>query len=345
MAKKRIKATWEESWYGNIISLLSLSVTGFQKIMYDVLPFEGDSVLFSILLPVLLAFPVAAFSVMLIVDAGYTWSSDLHVLLTPGIGFLVVFRCTTAFNRWWEARGHIAKAVKGCRTLSIIVITQYHRHAGKSGHDIPKAVDDVRRYLLVYFHTMVNQLHELEVRQPNIEDFVTQQEMHLLNRRKTGQAITALKWVGARLAYLESLGYLSPLQLHETNESVTLLIEAFNGLTKIKTTPIPFPIRQLCSLLTIVYVYTAPLALATAFRNFDQYWNIMARTILGSVLLALAFFGINQTAADLEDPLGHDPNDLPLAKFGSTLVLELNGLFSEPIPILKLPVNERTNGQ
>ena len=58
--------------------------------------------LFSILVPVLLAFPVAAISVTLIVDAGYTWSSDLHVLLTPGIGFLVVFRCTTAFNRWWE---------------------------------------------------------------------------------------------------------------------------------------------------------------------------------------------------------------------------------------------------
>lgn len=231
----------------------------------------------------------------------------------------------------------------------------------------------MRRYLLVYFHTMVpptplpptpssslarlptaatthrpspapcssdtrrwaarqiNQLHEMDVRQPNIEDFVTKQEMDLLLRRRTGQvrattaashttrrppspaltgprpplppsprttaplaqAITALKWIGARLAYLESLGYLSPLQLHETNESpparhmhalgrpaaaaappppprrlrpaarapaplshpqrapvatgVTMLIEAFNGLTKIKSTPIPFPIRQLCA--------------------------------------------------------------------------------------------------
>merc|ERR1719240_1767615 len=104
----------------------------------------------------------------MIVDAGYTWSSDLHVLLTPGIGFLVVFRCTSAFNRFWEARGHISKAIKGCRTLAVIVITQYHRHANKSGDVIPK------------------------------------QEMDLLLRRRTGQAITALKWIGARLAYLES---------------------------------------------------------------------------------------------------------------------------------------------
>ena len=143
--------------------------------------------------------------------------------------------------------------------------------------------------------------------------------------------------MGARLAYLESLGYLSPLQLHETNESLTMLIDAFNQLTKIKTTPIPFPIRQLTSLLTVVYVYSAPLALATAFRTFDNYWNIMGRTVGGSALLAVAFFGINQTATDLEDPLGKDANDLPLDKMGEQLVVELNGLFSEPIPVLKVP--------
>jgi len=336
MVKKAKRQEFDETVLGRVINTLSLSVSGFYKILMDIIPYEGNSILIAITLPVLLAFPVAAFSVFLIVDAGYTWSSDLHVLLTPGIGFLVVFRCTTAFNRFWEARGHIGKAIKACRTLSIIVITQYHRHAGKPGEDIPKAVDDVRRYLLLYFHTMINELQRAKSHS-NVEDFVTTQELSVLKKRKTGQAVTALKWVGARLAYLESLGYLSPLQLHETNESLTHLIEAFNGLTKIKTTPVPFPIRQLCSLLTVIYVYSAPLALATAFRTFDNYWNIMARTIGGSMLLALAFFGINQTANDLEDPLGHDANDLPLEDFGEQLVLELNGLFAEPIPALKVP--------
>lgn len=295
MVKKAKRQEFDETVLGRVINTLSLSVSGFYKILMDIIPYEGNSILIAITLPVLLAFPVAAFSVFLIVDAGYTWSSDLHVLLTPvpppprhqpqpasralnspslrlvppvtpelasprswqGIGFLVVFRCTTAFNRFWEARGHIGKAIKACRTLSIIVITQYHRHAGKPGEDIPKAVDDVRRYLLLYFHTMINELQRAKSHS-NVEDFVTTQELSVLKKRKTGQAVTALKWVGARLAYLESLGYLSPLQLHETNESLTHLIEAFNGLTKIKTTPVPFPIRQLCSLLTVIYVRAAP---------------------------------------------------------------------------------------
>jgi len=95
----------------------------------------------------------------------------------------------------------------------------------------------------------------------------------------------------------------------------------------------------------VVYVYSAPLALATAFRSFTAYWNIMARTIGGSMLLALAFFGINQTASDLEDPLGHDANDLPLDNMGAALKNELNGLFSEPIPALKLPAERPEKGE
>jgi len=42
------------------------------------------------------------------------------------------------------------------------------------------------------------------------------------------------------------------------------MVEAFNGTTKIKNTPIPVPMEQLCAVLTNLYVWTSPLALATA---------------------------------------------------------------------------------
>ena len=266
-----------------IITLLSLSVNGFFKVTKDVLPLEGnDSIFYSIAVPVLLAFPIAAASVAMIVDAGYTWSSDLHVLLTPGIGFLVVFRCTSAFNRFWEARGHISKAIKGCRTLSVIVITQYHRHANKSGDDIPKAVDDVRRYLIVYFHTMINQLRETRSRRTSRTSSPSRRwtccsggAPGRQSRRSSGSARGSRTW--SRWATSRRCSFTRPASRS------TLLIESFNGLTKIKSTPIPFPIRRLCSLLTVIYVYSAPLALATAFRGFTEYWNIMGRTVGGSV--------------------------------------------------------------
>ena len=60
---------------------------------------------------------------------------------------------------------------------------------------------------------------------------------------------------------------------------------------------------QLCSVLAVVYVYFAPLALANDFSNIlDQYWSVMLRTMSASVLLGFAILGMNQTAAALEDP-------------------------------------------
>uniref|UniRef100_A0A7S3ESY3 Peroxisomal membrane protein PEX16 n=1 Tax=Haptolina ericina TaxID=156174 RepID=A0A7S3ESY3_9EUKA len=183
-------------------------------------------------------------------------------------------------SRWFplfaQARGHVEQAIQSCRSIAVLVITQYHRHYGEPGIEVPKCVDDIRRYIMMYFFCMIYQLIDVDVRQKAIEELLTQQELQLLLRTPRARAITCVKWVAARLAHLEALGYMAPLQLHETNEGLQGMISAFNGLTKIKTTPTPFAIRQLCSVLAVVYVYFAPLALANEFSNIlDQYWSVM----------------------------------------------------------------------
>jgi len=83
------------------------------------------------------------------------------------------------------------------------------------------------------------------------------------------------------------------------------------------------------------YVYFAPLALANEFNKItDQYWSLMLRTMLSSVLLGFAILGINQTAMLLEDPGRNSESDLPLVKMGIRLNEELLFLFAEPIPPL-----------
>jgi len=228
----------------------------------------------------------------------------------------------------------------------VLVITQYHRHYGEPGVEVPKCVDDIRRYSMMYFFCMIYQLIEVDVRQREIEELLTQQELQLLLRTPRGRAITCVKWVAARLAHLEALGYMAPLQLHETNEGLQGMISAFNGLVKIKSSPTPFAIRQLCSVLAVVYVYFAPLALANEFSNIlDQYWSVMLRTMFASVLLGFAIFGINQTAAALEEPWRNSESDLPLIKMGVRLNEEMLYLFAEPIPPLVGPDgNETKNG-
>ena len=63
------------------------------------------------------------------------------------------------------------------------------------------------------------------------------------------------------------MGYISPLQLHETNEGLEGMIETFVGLEKIKNCKVPFTIRQFCTFLTLFFVYTSPFAIATGFAQ------------------------------------------------------------------------------
>jgi len=264
----------------------------------------------------------------------------MHVFMGAALALLLLFRLWAAYVRFWEARGHLENSIQACRTVAVTVITQYHRHLGEPGAEVPKCVDDIRRYSMMYFFCMIFQLIEVDVRQKEIEELLTHQELQLLLRTPRARGITCIKWVAARLAYLEALGYLAPLQLHETNEALQRMISSFNGMVKIKSTSMPLSVRQLSSALAVLYVYTAPLALASDFHQIhDEYWSVMLRTLFATLILGFTILGINQAAASLEDPWRNSDSDLPLVKTGVRLNEEMLFLFAEPIPPLVGPDN------
>lgn len=314
---------------------MQTGVLGFARLWSTVLGFGGYSIFAEVLMSVLLVIPLAVVESFWIVEGRFHWDSTLHVFMSAPIGFFLVFRLNAAYTRYWEARSYLEQAIASCRSISLLVITQYHRHYGEHGHEVPKCVDDVRRYLMMYYFTTVFRLLDLDVRQPLIEDFVTQQELQLLLRQQSARAITCLKWTASRLAHLEALGYMAPLQLHEANGALRDMIEAYNGLLKIKSAPMAFSVRQLCSAIAVVYVYMAPLPLADAFSAIlTQYWSVMMATVLSSLLLGFAILGINQTAAAYEVPWDNQLVDMPMVAMGSLLHTELLNIYADPIPPL-----------
>ena len=303
----------------------------------------GGSIIGDFSLQMLLSIPISAFWAWMITTYNFDWQDGMGgATFGVGTAFLLTMRVQTAYARYWEARGHIGTSIKCCRTTGILVVTQFHRHYGQPGSEVPKCVDDIRRYMMLYFYTMMLQVQGKSLNNSRLEQYLTQPELNLLQGRKNA-AVVCVKWIASRLAHLESLGYMSPLQLHETNDALDGMIDAFNGLTKIKGTPIPFPIRQLCNILNTVYCYTIPLVFASKFAStYNEQLNIIARTCLSAALISFAFFGINTTAKVLEDPLGDDDNDLPLMKFATGLHTELLTLFSDEIPPLVGQVGELT---
>jgi predicted membrane chloride channel (bestrophin family) len=279
--------------------------------------------------------PVTAFFCWIVASLNYSFGFEIHDFMSLATGVLLVFRLETAYTRYFEARKHLARAQTSVQSIALVVITQFHRHYGDPETKITQAIDDVRRYLLLWFWSMVNQLDQRDLRQPNIENLITESELKALTKSRAAAPATCIKWIGSRLAQLEELGYMSPLQLHETTEGLEHLNEALTELEKIANTPQPFGIRQMTTGLAVFFVYTAPFALATDFAaRFDSFNNILARTLLSSFLLGIVYFAVNLTSLSLEDPLSPRKNEhsLPLDSIVRSVEFELNSLFTDPIP-------------
>ena len=324
----------------------------------------GGSIIGDFSLQMLLSIPISAFWAWMITTYNFDWQDGMGgATFGVGTAFLLTMRVQTAYARYWEARGHIGTSIKCCRTTGILVVTQFHRHYGQPGSEVPKCVDDIRRYMMLYFYTMMLQVQGKSLNNSRLEQYLTQPELNLLQGRKNA-AVVCVKWIASRLAHLESLGYMSPLQLHETNDALDGMIDAFNGLTKIKGTPIPFPIRQLCNILNTVYCYTIPLVFASKFAStYNEQLNIIGRTCLSAALISFAFFGITTTrmasrplptpassphraprplAPGARGPARRRRQRPPLMKFATGLHTELLTLFSDEIPPLVGQVGELT---
>ncbi|KAG2446103.1 hypothetical protein HXX76_000703 [Chlamydomonas incerta] len=87
----------------------------------------------------------------------------------------------------------------------------------------------------------------------------------------------------------------------------------FAQCAKIAATQFPFPWAQLLMVLLSILGICLPFVV-TSF--VDQVWV----GIIASFMVMTAFWSINETAVELDEPFGTDPNDLPLARF----VYELN---------------------
>ena len=75
----------------------------------------------------------------------------------------------------------------------------------------------------------------------------------------------------------------------------------------------------------ILYCFTLPFGLVK-----ENGWG----TVLDTLLIAYVFFGVEEIGVEIENPFGHDDNDLPIERFSELIASDLEGLqaagFSRP---------------
>jgi predicted membrane chloride channel (bestrophin family) len=295
---------------------------------------SGAHIWIDVAFPVLLTVPFAFFESWVVQQLKWDFGKETWTFISAAVAFLVTGKMSLAYGRYWEARGHLGAAIAGCRSIAILIKPtllkagvgrKYGKKYGLTDEEVKEIVSDLRRYMLLYYWTLILQLLDISPRTKIVMELLEgrPEEEELLFARKQNMALTALTWVSARISHLEVGAVLSPLELQEAQEHIHDLVGAFNGTTKIKSTPMPAPMGHLCAFLVNFYVYTTPLALATNFKSIPDvgFYGISGRVVFSGFMLGCGFFGIYNLGNTFEDPFGDQENDM-----GGMMVTMGNGL-------------------
>jgi len=248
-------------------------------------------------------------------------SSDIATFVSLCTFFLTIiisFRVNQAYSRWWEARTLWGSMTNDCRDLSTkaLVHVKDHNLAVKICVWTSIAADLLRLHL-----RGKRELGLMEVMKSEI-NAISRADVALVE--KANHRVLIVFWkITKLLAEAKRNNFISPLIHLHMNEHV----QKFNGYMGAmeRILRCPMPIGYTCIIRTAIVGWMAifPFSLMPVFGYFS---------IPIDMIITYFICGLEETAAELENPFGSDPNDLPLEFFTCTIrnnIFELLSTYSQ----------------
>jgi len=244
-------------------------------------------------------------------------STEGHELTLFPVAFLLVYRSGTAYNRYFEGRGHVGKMVWTVRELARMVAS----FVEGDDDEVNKARANVARLIKAF--TVANRLSVRGTEEDGIDELellLTGAEATKLRGGKN-HAMTIILWIGQALIPFKTKQY-HPRALDHMQEQVGQLMETWMGMQKLATTPFPFPYVQLIVFFMNLWIVTFTVP-APGIPHQLGFVVVLA--------LGFALYGLNAIGQELEDPFGLDVNDLPLEFFEGACNSACKALLPPPL--------------
>jgi putative membrane protein len=209
------------------------------------------------------------------------WLGDLGIVNAVLLGVLLAFRNKEAYERWWEGRKLWGQLVNDSRNWAMKVKSFAAISTGECLH--------LGTMLCDFAFALKRHLRQRSARHQPLE--IAGRLFHLLHRWQSEKKLTEIE----RLM----------LDPH-----ARALMDICGACERIQSSPVPLSYRSLLRHGTILYLLTAPWFMAGEFG----YWGI---GLIG--LIAYFLLGTELTAESIEDPFGHDGDDLELSKYCQTV--------------------------
>lgn len=240
----------------------------------------------------------------------------LHEIAGAVIGLILAFRTNTAYSRFWEGRILWGGVVNACRNLQRVL----RCHAGLS----PGELKEISSWIVIFAHALRRWLR-VEKEQPEIQRLLGEDDWRRFQAAPHPPLFAAqrLSEIIVRLAEAERL---NPLMQEHAERLVGTLVDLLGGCERIAKTPTPVGYVLLLERGIAFFLATLPLALVK-----DEGGLSVIVTTMASYLVLM----IEGLGSELDDPFGHEPNDLPLSRICVTI--EQNLLGTSPASLIWAP--------
>lgn len=236
-------------------------------------------------------------------------SLSLPGLLGAVIGLLLVFRNNTAYDRWWEARKILGGLVNTTRNFSMQVVSLLK--------NTPEKDKKVFHILIVAFVFSLKEhlrngvnVDDLEIEDPELKGQI-EQATHKPNR------IIQLLLVRIRSLYDQKV--VTDFQMLKLIENTDELVDILGKCERIHNTPIPMSHNYVLRVCVFVYALILPFSLIASLGWLSFFAVALIFYFMMSIIII---------AEEIEDPFGHDNNDLPVDKIANNIKNNLVEIFS-----------------
>lgn len=272
---------------------------------------------------------MAALQILLVNGIDLNIEETGHTFLSLVMAFLLVSRVSTSLARYDAAREALEEMNKSCRQLVHTVCVYSNTDSSVSAKEWRNQVT-YRALLLLrtamavidYNDSRVKVSHIPELSGPERRDL----QKHLplsdqwLHESRTDYEENMR--IPIRMSYLVRKSIRSqearikpPLAVIAEGDLyafVNSFMDGYHSITKLLTTPVPFPLIQMTATFMWFYVFTVPFALLSA--DDTSVLSAVAHCLV-TFALTYGFVGMDLISIQLDDPFGEDENDFKYVLF------------------------------
>lgn len=224
----------------------------------------------------------------------------MHTLLGFAISMLLVFRTNTAYDRWWEGRKLWGSLVNSSRNLAI-KLSVFLPFEDKGSRTFFRQA--IPLYAFALQKHLQKESTKLQLDEQPHPELPALEGHHHVPMKITESLIF-------KINHLYQQKTISGDQLIVLNDEMNSFADICGGCERIKNTPIPFSYSAFIKKFIFLYVATLPFGFAFSLG----YITIPVTTFIFYVMASLELI-----AEEIEDPFGHDTNDLPMQKIAENI--------------------------